>query len=90
MELSYLAIDKEKEQFKNYIITVDTKQDEEVVKEAFWLNCCSFLTLFRAVELMLTKPSLLRKLKSKVIWKSFWESAEIKISGCKLNVTLIL
>jgi len=60
-----------------------------VVKEAFWLNCLNFLVLQRVVEMLLTKPSILRNLKSQILFKSFLESTEFNISGCKLDGVLI-
>lgn len=39
--------------------------------------------------MLLTKPSILRNLKSQILFKSFLESTEFKISGCKLNGVLI-
>jgi hypothetical protein len=85
MEITYLAIEQEKNKFNNYVITCETDEDKQVVKEAFWLNCLNFLILSRVVELMITKPSIMRNLKSQILIKSFIESTEFKISGCALN-----
>ena len=85
MEITYLAIEQEKNKFNNYVITCETDEDKQVVKEAFWLNCLNFLILSRVVELMITKPSILRNLQSQILIKSFLESTEFKISGCALN-----
>ena len=83
-----MAIERELAKFKNYQIV--TSDDQDLVKEAFWINCLNFLGLFRTMEIILVKPTLLKKLKSRIIWKAFWESAEFVISGCRLPLPLIM
>jgi hypothetical protein len=48
-----MALKFEVNKFRKYRIILDKDVDQEVVKEAFWLNCLNFMTLFKIAEIML-------------------------------------
>lgn len=40
----------------------------------------NFMTLFRMAEIILVKPSILKRMKSYAMWQTFWDTNMIYIS----------
>lgn len=65
------------------------KQQEETVKQCFWLNILNYMTLYKLAEIKLTKPEVLKKLTEYAMWQSFMINNEITITGVKLSQYVI-
>lgn len=43
------------------------------------------MTLLKVAEMILVKPTILRRMTSYAMWQTAWESSTIYIANCELN-----
>jgi hypothetical protein len=67
-----------------------SQEENEVLKQAFWLNLINFLTLYKLAEISLVQPGILKRMDSFAMWHTFWESTTVYISKLKVSLSTII
>lgn len=67
-----------------------SQEENEVLKQAFWLNLINFLTLYKLAEISLVQPGILKRMDSFAMWHTFWETTTVYISKLKVSLSTII